>query len=164
MSALEVQEALEQALSHDSANSDPETEVELAGSGDLHVLRERAGRILALLSRWRPQYDIEGYRNAWIVKPGGKSRGRGIRCYNRLSQIRDYCSGAEGGECQWVAQKYIERPLVVMKRKFDIRQFVLATGWNPLVVWFYDICYIRFCTEDFNLVNIDLDPNWRTST
>ena len=38
------------------------------------------------------------------------SRGRGIRCYNNLYDITDYCCGGTG---QFVVQKYIEHPLVI---------------------------------------------------
>jgi len=38
------------------------------------------------------------------------SRGRGIRCYNNLYDIVTYCLGGTG---QFVAQKYIENPLLI---------------------------------------------------
>lgn len=88
---------------------------------------------------------------------GGKSRGRGIACFNSLKLIREEArlhSAGEGCAQQWIIQKYIENPIIVQKRKFDIRQWVLVTCWDPLTVWFYDSCYIRFCAEDFSLEKI----------
>lgn len=33
------------------------------------------------------QYSLIGNKNAWILKPGGKSRGRGITIHNKLENI-----------------------------------------------------------------------------
>ncbi|KAK1929832.1 Tubulin glycylase 3B [Phytophthora citrophthora] len=89
-------------------------------------------------------------QNVWIVKPAGMSRGRGIRVFNDLDQLLEYVDVENHKECQWVAQKYIENPLLLCKRKFDIRQWVLVTGWDPLTVWFNDNCYLRFSSEEYS--------------
>ena len=70
------------------------------------------------------------------------SRGRGIHCFNNLYDIADYCLGRD---VQFVVQKYIEHPLVIEGRKFDIRQWVLIQDFNPPKIWFYNECYLRFC-------------------
>ena len=41
--------------------------------------------------------------------------------------------------------------MIMMNRKFDLRQWVLVTNWNPLTVWLYAEPYIRFPASDFNL-------------
>ncbi len=85
-----------------------------------------------------------------LKRPAGKSRGRGIELFNDISKIFDYI-GLPGfsGPGQWVVQKYIENPLTIAKRKFDIRQWVVVTDWNPLTIWFCEDCYVRFAVEEY---------------
>ena len=53
-----------------------------------------------------------------------------------------------------MVQKYIENPLVIRRRKFDIRQWVLLTDFKPFRVWGYDECYIRFCATEYTPENL----------
>lgn len=93
------------------------------------------------------QFAINGCRNAWIVKPSGKSRGRGIKVMRELDEIFRYCA-SDG--FQWVCQKYIERPQLIHGYKFDIRQWVLVTDWNPLTVYLWNQPYLRFAGQKYD--------------
>lgn len=118
---------------------------------------QKLSDILEQLRQRSPQWDLDGVHNIWIVKPAGKSRGRGIGCFNSLPDIRRHCQLERiSPEDRYIVQKYIECPLVIKNRKFDIRQWVLVTDWNPLTVHIYDECYFRFCAEDFTLHDLSI--------
>lgn len=98
-----------------------------------------------------PQFNMNGEKNIWIVKPAGSSRGRGIVLYKNLVEILETCKQLE---TQYIAQKYIENTMIMKARKFDIRQWVLVTSWNPLTIWNYKEPYIRFPAQDYDAENL----------
>ncbi|EGR28974.1 tubulin-tyrosine ligase family protein, putative [Ichthyophthirius multifiliis] len=110
-------------------------------------LVQLAKKYLQILEKYDPQYNLN-QKNLWIVKPAGLSRGRGIRTFDQLQNLVNYVMGRD---VTWVAQKYIENPLTINKKKFDIRQWACVTDWNPLVIYFYEECYIRICFDEFNI-------------
>jgi len=113
--------------------------------------KDEVKSILDKLKEKNPQYDLNGSRNVWIMKPSGLSRGRGIKCLDTLSEIfKQFKHGLN----QFVVQKYIENSLIIHNRKFDIRQWVLVSSFNPLTIWIYEEPYMRFGAEDFDLNNI----------
>ena len=122
----------------------------ITGPGDISRFLPEIHSVLAQLSQKYPQFQINGMTNIWILKPASMSRGRGIECLNILDEVKDKMQK----EGQWVIQKYIETPLTILKKKFDIRQWVLVTSWNPLTAWFYDKCYLRFGVEDYSIEDL----------
>ena len=113
-------------------------------------IEKDAIQILDQLKSTFPQTEMNGSNNIWIVKPAGLSRGRGIKIFGSWVEIN---RAIRNRDCAWIVQKYIENPALIGGRKFDIRQWIMVTDWNPLTVWFYEECYIRYSAAEFTLDN-----------
>lgn len=97
-------------------------------------------------------------KNVWIIKPAGFNRGRGIKVFNDFDVldeiVKDILSSkAPGSAMTYVIQKYIEKPLLVNCRKFDIRVWVLVTQSENC--YFFPQGYLRTSSEKFSLENLD---------
>ena len=83
-------------------------------------------------------------RNMWIVKPVSESRGRGIFITDDLCEVRAALASAPAGNL-YVAQRYVDRPLLLHGHKFDLRIFALVTSIDPLVAYLHDEGFARVC-------------------
>jgi tubulin--tyrosine ligase len=100
-------------------------------------------------------------QSIWIVKPGENSnRGRGIEIFKDLEAIKDFvetCSREnEPEKTKFVIQKYIANPLLVEKRKFDLRVFGVASimGGNEFRGYFYREGYLRTSSREYDIKDI----------
>jgi len=101
-------------------------------------------------------------KNVWILKPGeNTNRGKGIQVLRELDDIKRIISEGthigqkEDGPRTFILQKYIERPLLINKRKFDIRMFGLITSVNGLIKgYYYDEGYLRTSSKEYTLKNL----------
>ena len=55
----------------------------------------------------------------------------------------------------FIVQKYIEKPLLINGRKFDIRCFGVLTSINGLLKgYFYRDCYFRTSSKEYSISNL----------
>ena len=83
------------------------------------------------------------------MKPSYGFAGEGIRIISDLNQVTDTRS-----KC--TVQKYVTNPFLIKGLKFDIRLYVLLTSIDPLRIYLYNDCLVRFATEHFSMNEEDL--------
>ncbi|XP_053975714.1 probable tubulin polyglutamylase TTLL9 [Hylaeus volcanicus] len=97
----------------------------------------------------------------WIVKPAGRSQGRGIFLFRKLKDLaewrtKEFCFPLlETHSETFIVQKYVENPYLLAGRKFDLRIYALVTSFHPPKVWLAREGFARLSAELFDLENID---------
>ena len=91
----------------------------------------------------------------WIVKPNNKSQGQGIFLLKKINQLKKIVPGANLNAAFknfnmneiYVISRYIDNPLLIGGKKFDLRIYVLVTSYRPIKAYLYDQGFGRFCNE-----------------
>jgi len=100
--------------------------------------------------------EAEASQRIWIVKPAEwANRGCGIRIYKTMEEIMQR---VDSKDRVWAIQKYIEKPLLVHGRKFDIRAYCLVIqepGGGPLRALGYRDAYLRTTSAQYTTKNLD---------
>jgi hypothetical protein len=101
-------------------------------------------------------FGVRVPRNIWIMKPGENSnRGNGITVCSTLREIIAEINSAGKADHTHIIQKYIERPLLIHSRKFDIRVYGMLTSVNGITKgYFYEDGYIRTSCIEFDLEDL----------
>ena len=97
----------------------------------------------------------------WIMKPTSRSQGKGIFIINKLAQIKKWSSQSRWAQMPlreaYVISRYLDDPMLIGGKKFDIRIYVLVTSYRPLRVYQYVHGFARFCNAKYNNDMGDLD-------
>ncbi|KAG9394775.1 Tubulin-tyrosine ligase/Tubulin polyglutamylase [Carpediemonas membranifera] len=90
--------------------------------------------------------DADFSNSRWILKPTGKSRGRGITLATSINDV------VYTEEC--ALQLYIPNPLTYRGHKFDIRCYAVVTQ-RPLKVHLYRSMYGRMAAKPYSMAEED---------
>mmetsp|Transcript_17743 Transcript_17743/g.45864 ORF Transcript_17743/g.45864 Transcript_17743/m.45864 type:complete len:454 (+) Transcript_17743:105-1466(+) len=89
----------------------------------------------------------------WIMKPTAKARGVGIFIINKITQVKKWAARASAASAAqreaYVISRYIDDPLLIGGKKFDLRIYVLVTSYRPLKVYVHRGGFARFCTYKY---------------
>lgn len=110
---------------------------------------------------------VEEYRklpqSTWIMKPCGKSQGAGIFLINKLSKLKKWSRKSKKylqhhlSKDTYVISRYIDNPLLIGGKKFDLRIYVLVTSFRPLKAYMSRNGFCRFCTMKYDTSVTELD-------
>lgn len=89
----------------------------------------------------------EANKDYYIMKPDSGSMGIGVKLINKYSDIH---ISILNGYNSYIIQKYIDNPLLMYKKKFDFRIYVLLIpDKNYPKVFLSKIGFARLCTEEY---------------
>ena len=93
----------------------------------------------------------------WIVKPTNRSQGKGIFLVNKLLHMNKWLreKNAEEDNNPFIVSKYVDKPLLIGGRKFDLRLYCLVLSYRPLVAYLHAQGFARFCVLKYSMTAID---------
>jgi len=118
--------------------------------------------------------------NIWLLKPTEYNQGRGINLFNKLTSLDYHLKSMQKGvenplraiktpqigkgrpsmikSQQFVIQKYLEKPMLIDDRKFDIRVWVMLD--HEMNLYCFKEKYIRLSSEPFSIDEKKVDDKY----
>jgi len=78
----------------------------------------------------------------FIAKPTSGSQGDGIILVKKLSDLSLYSN-------EMIVQEYVDKPLLLEDKKFDLRLYILVSNVKPVIAFLNEEGLARFCTESY---------------
>jgi len=118
--------------------------------------------------RKSPDATTTTQQQFYICKPNGGCQGRNIFLTSTISPhafegavssavLKVHSPAAIQAQSNvpmsYVVQHYIDGPMLVMKRKCDLRCYVLVTSMSPLTMYFYREGIVRICRDEYEAPN-----------
>lgn len=98
------------------------------------------------LAAFRSLFQNGQSMSTFIIKPDGSAQGKGIFLTKRIEDVENLSTIC-------VAQQYIRNPLLIERKKFDLRIYVLVTSCCPLRIYLFRDGLVRLCTEEYKQPN-----------
>ena len=83
----------------------------------------------------------------FICKPSKGRGGEGISLVRKFTELPK-----NAFQHEYLVQRYIENPLLVLNKKFDLRLYVVIKGVDPIEAYVCDEGLARFCTVSVNII------------
>lgn len=90
-------------------------------------------------------------KNIWLLKPPGLQEGRGIYVFDEKNPPKSITDGF------YVLQRYLDKPLLIDGRKFDMRMFILAVSnkKGEVKLYFSKLFFLRMSVKKYSTETFD---------
>ena len=101
-----------------------------------------------IISKKFGKYKLN-HTDLWLVKPYDSTFGIGIHIFKSLKY--------EKKKHKYIITKYISHPHLIKGKKYDIRLYILVTGFKPLRIYLNKEGIIRFAVQKYEINDSSLD-------
>ncbi|CAK5202490.1 unnamed protein product [Aphanomyces euteiches] len=109
-------------------------------------------RLESCLWEVKQLFDSNPNPGMWIMKPSATNKGAEVNVFNSYDKFKSIISDWTDIR-EWVVQAYVERPLLLRKRKFHVRVYVVAVG--ALQVYVYQNVLLLTSLNAYDAANVD---------
>ncbi|EQC38474.1 hypothetical protein SDRG_04182 [Saprolegnia diclina VS20] len=118
-------------------------------------------RLESCLWEVKQLFEDKAETGTWIMKPSASNKGAEVNVFDTYAKFKAIITEWTDIR-EWVVQAYVQRPLLLKKRKFHVRVYVVAVGC--LQVFVYQNVLLLTSLDAYNPANTDNKLSHITNT